>query len=97
MDRASAVTGVDTRKNTHWVDVNALDRARAANIPGTKEHEEAEKNKEGINAWQRECLYLAQVLLLSLISEQVSGSISKMMAHMTANMTSTMANATERR
>ena len=59
MDRASAITGADTKKNTHWVDVKALERTRAANTPGTKEYKEAQANKDHLNAWQRELLLLA--------------------------------------
>ncbi|MCJ1244449.1 hypothetical protein MMC30_001647 [Trapelia coarctata] len=53
VDRASAITGDDTRKNTNWVDIQALERTRAANTPGTQEYKDAQANKDHINAWQR--------------------------------------------
>jgi len=65
VDRASAITGDDTKKNTTWVDVKALERTRAANTPGTQEYKDAQANKDHLGAWQREFLLLTHFLPMS--------------------------------
>jgi hypothetical protein len=69
LDRASYITGADSKGNSRRVDVKALERTLRVNTPGTSEYKEAQLNREGINAWRRESQYLVNVMLPSLITE----------------------------